>query len=100
MRITRRYLESLLDHYCRVSGTPRETWIRNVDGTISPVIGSLSLNYAACYGGYDLVRLEDQGGEHSLIGNTIFGTGRMTPREMRAFLEGMIYEAERGRGNV
>ena len=93
-RTTRKDLERLLDQVVTAMGRPKEHW-RKREGGYAAVIGSMHLDHAGVYGGWDLCEIMEGGGEDSLIGNTFAGRGRLRAHEMETFLLGMLAMAER-----
>ena len=95
MKTSRKHLDALVADIAKLQGRPAECWVRNADGTLKSNQGALHLNYASCYGGFDLVEIcNTAGGESSLIGNTFCGRGRLKAHEMETFLLGMIAAIE------
>lgn len=89
-RIKRETLEKMVALITEKTGRPTEQYTGG-----EPNLGALTLDHNANYGGYDLTELTERGGSTSLIGNTFCGAGRMSPREMRAFLAGILWALEK-----
>jgi hypothetical protein len=88
---TRKQLDRLVTLVSSLQKRPVKVWEKRQDGTLYSNIKALHLDYAACYGGYDLVEIvNERGGERSLVGNTFCGRGRLKAKEMETFLLGMI----------
>lgn len=54
------------------------------------IVGSVQLDHAACYGGWDLVQIVNEGGAIKQLNGWC---NRLKASEMMAFLEGMILAA-------
>lgn len=90
MRVSKKHLQNLLDFISQKLGRPSQSLVNK-----QWQIGALHLEYVACYGGWDMCEIiNDKGAEHSLIGNTFGGRGRLTSREMETFLLGMMAALE------
>jgi hypothetical protein len=92
-RITRETLEKMVARITELTGRPTEQYT-GVAPNCKPNVGALTLDHNANYGGYDLTELKERGGSASLIGNSFAGNGRMSPKEMHAFLSGILYALE------
>jgi hypothetical protein len=96
MRTTRKDLERLRERVAKLQGRPMESWTKQTPTTETPFqlkanIGAIHLDHNATYGGWDLCEIvNEHGGEHSLIGNTFAGRGRLNAHEMESFLLGML----------
>lgn len=94
MKITRKDLQRMIVHLSKLQNRPLEAFEPREEGKpLKQRKGFLHLDFAACYGGYDLVEFSERG-ENSLIGNNFGGTGRMTLREMYRWLDGAIWAVE------
>ncbi len=89
-RVSRKRLEFLVEQVVKLQGRPAVTWTR-AEGKNIASVGAIHLDYAAVYGGWDLVELQNEaGGQDSLVGNTFGGRGRLKSHEMESFLLGML----------
>lgn len=94
-RTTRKDLQRLVDRLTALQGRPNESWDKQPDGKYHANYGALHLDHNSIYGGWDLVEIvNESGGEHSLIGNTFAGRGRLNAHEMQSFLLGMLLGLE------
>lgn len=95
MRITRKFINARFDRVAEALGwNTGDRWTTNGNGTVSgAVIGHVSLDYNATYGGFDITQIVNTaGGEKSLIGNEPFGN-RLSGRELVAWLDGAMFAA-------
>lgn len=86
-RITQKRLYRLQDHVNKGLGRPLTAYTKDIHNRYTTNDGHLKLDFAACYGGWDLVELRG-GGETSW-------SGRLSAREMWAYLSGMVQAIER-----
>lgn len=95
MKTSTKRLEQLRDILAKLQGRPPKAWEPRPDGKGSlAVVGALILDHNSIYGGWDLCEMvNESGGEHSLIGNTFAGRGRLKAHEMESFLLGAIFGA-------
>ena len=93
-RIKRKSLEMLVARVTELTGRPTESHTGQAPNcTVNE--GALTLDHNANYGGYDLTETTARGGSASLIGNSFAGAGRMKPKEMHAFLAGILWALEK-----
>lgn len=77
-RTTRRQAEMAAERLVRAcGGQMSKGWTRGEDGQLRADVGAFVLDYAACYGGYQLQQHVTDGGGVS----TPFGDRRMSARE-------------------
>lgn len=94
MRIKRKDLQRMIVHLSKLQGRPLEAYQPREEGKpLKQNKGFLHLDFAACYGGYDLVEFTERG-EASIVGNNFGGTGRLTLQEMYRWLDGAIWAIE------
>lgn len=67
-------------------GRPEKAWIKDAKGKPKAQLGALFLDYAACYGGYYVEEIMNEGG-----GIKTWTSSRLSAREMDAFLDGFEY---------
>jgi hypothetical protein len=95
-RITRKDLNQLMAIVAERLHRPAQAYRREHDGKLTANVGALLLTHAGVYGGWDLVEIDnDGGGQHSLIGNTFGGRGRLKAHEMESFMLGMLAGLDR-----
>lgn len=86
-KITRPFVERQLENLNRKCGTPLQPYLNLNDGNgIQPQAGNYHLDNA--YGGYALVRMCQQGGGTSQVGNTGFVSLKVISMYIRMFSEG------------
>lgn len=94
MKITRKDLQRMVIQLSKLQNRPLQAFEPREEGKpLKQNKGFLHLDFAACYGGYDLVEFSERG-ENSIVGNNFGGTGRMTLREMYRWLDGAIWAVE------
>jgi hypothetical protein len=94
-RVTEKRLQQLVYRVVELQGRP-VTGSSGHGETQKANVGSIHLDHASCYGGWDLVEItSDRGSEESLVGNTFGGRGRLSSHEMETFLLGMLAVLDR-----
>ena len=73
--MTKKNLDELVDSLNALTGSPRETYVRNKDGMLEPQEGNFHIDNS--YGGVQLVRMSRGGGVFCPIGE-----GRHSKREL------------------